>query len=137
MENCIFCKIVRGEIPSEKIYEDEKCLAFLNINPNNDGQALLIPKEHFDNYFETPDETLEYLSIKTKTVGNAIKSAMQSEGINIIVNSGKASGQVIFHTHIHIIPRNSKDGYKTWAPKKYDPKKGAGFAEKIKKELTK
>jgi histidine triad (HIT) family protein len=137
MEDCIFCKIVKGEMPSEKIYEDDKCLAFLNINPNNDGQALLIPKEHYENYFETPDDILEYLSTKTKTIGNAIKKVVGAEGINIMINSGKASGQVIFHTHIHIIPRYSKDGYQHWEPKKYNKEKSAQVAQEIKIELSK
>ncbi len=136
MENCIFCKIVKGEISSETIYEDKKCLGFLNINPNNTGQALLIPKIHAENYFETPDDILKHLAVKTKVLGNIIKNVVNAEGVNIIVNSGKASGQAIFHTHIHIIPRYKRDGYKSWEPKKYNKKKSAEVAEKIRKELN-
>jgi len=136
MNDCIFCKIVKGEIPSDKIYEDKTCLSFLNINPNNDGQALLIPKEHYENYFETPDEVLKYLSVKAKTIGQAIKTAMNADGINIMTNSGKAAGQAIFHTHIHIIPRYDNDGYKHWEPKKYNSEKTTEIIEKIKKEIV-
>ncbi|MCX6701941.1 MAG: HIT family protein [Candidatus Zambryskibacteria bacterium] len=137
MEDCIFCKIVKGEIPSEKVYEDDKCLAFLNINPNNDGTTLLIPKKHYENYFETPDDILKHLSVKTKILGKIIKKIVGAEGMNIIINSETAAGQVIFHTHIHIIPRYKNDGYQHWKPKKYDSEKSAQIAEKIKKELAK
>ena len=136
MEDCIFCKIVSGEIPSEKVYEDDKCLAFLNIRPNNDGQTLLIPKEHYRSYLETPDDVLEYLAVKSKLVANAIKKGVGAEGVNIIVNSDKAAGQVIFHTHIHIIPRYSTDGFEHWKTKDgYDTKEAHVIAEKIKKEI--
>lgn len=139
MNDCIFCKIVKGEIPTVKIYEDDKCLAFLNINPNNDGQTLLIPKEHYENYFETPDEVLKYLSVKTKLIGTAVKKGVMADGINIVVNSEKAAGQVIFHVHIHIIPRYETDGYEHWKPKeRYDifSKEVSQIAEKIKNNLV-
>lgn len=135
MEDCIFCKIVKGEIPSNKVYEDEKCLAFLSINPNNDGHTLLIPKAHYRSYFETPDEVLENLAVQTKHIGTAIQKAMGSEGMNITNNSEKAAGQVVFHTHIHLIPRFSADGFKHWASKEYTGNKAEQIAEKIKKEI--
>lgn len=135
MENCIFCKIVAGEIPSEKIYEDDNTLAFLSINPNNYGHTILIPKEHYQNYFETPDKVLGYLAAITKKLGGSIKKAMMAEGMNVIINSEKAAGQVIFHTHIHLIPRYGTDGHKHWEPKEYQGDMAKSVAERIKNNL--
>ena len=136
MEDCIFCKIIKNEIPSNKIYEDDKCLAFLTINPNNDGHTLLIPKTHYRSYFETPDEVLKDLAVETKRIGLAIQKAMGAEGMNIANNSEKAAGQIVFHTHIHLIPRFGSDGFKHWGTKEYTGNKAEQIVEKIKAELS-
>ena len=135
MENCIFCKIVKGELPADKVYEDEITLAFLSVNPNNYGHTLLIPKTHYENYFETPDEILEYLAKTAKKIGSKIKKAVDAEGMNIVINSEKAAGQVVFHTHIHLIPRYGFDGHKHWEPKEYKENMASLTAEKIRKEI--
>lgn len=135
MENCIFCKIVRGEIPTNKVYEDEKCLAFLSINPNNAGHTILIPKAHYPNYFETPDETLAYLASQSKKLGLIIQKAVNAEGMNIITNIESAAGQAIFHTHLHLIPRFSTDGHKHWDTKEYTKDELNIIADKIKNFL--
>ena len=122
-------------MPSDKVYEDEKCFVFLSINPNNFGHTLLIPRTHYRNYFETPDEVLEYLAVKAKSLGESIKKAVDAEGMNIIINSEKAAGQVVFHTHIHLIPRYGIDGHQHWLPKQYQSDISKQVAEKIKKEI--
>ncbi len=134
-KDCIFCKIITGEIPSEKIYEDDWSLAFLDINPVNTGHALVIPKDHFENIYTTPDETLARLSLVTKKVAVAIKNAVDAEGITISMNNEPAGGQVIFHTHFHVVPRFEKDGLKLWPQRKYNDGEISATAEKIREEL--
>ncbi len=136
MEDCVFCKIVKGEIPSAKIYEDEKCLAFLSLKQNNDGHTLVIPKEHYKNILETPDDVMRDLAVQIKHLSIAVKEGMNAEGINVISNLEKAAGQAVFHTHIHIIPRYENDGYHHWPQKEgYSEEKSKEVAEKIIKFL--
>ena len=118
MQDCIFCKIIRGEIPSAKVYEDEKTLAFLDIKPVNIGHVLVIPKEHFINIYDTPEETMTYLIKAAKNVSIALKKSLQADGINVTMNNEEASGQMIFHSHIHIIPRFKDDGFGPWHGKR-------------------
>ncbi len=124
-----------GEIPAEKVYEDEHTLAFLNILPNSLGHTLVIPKVHFENIYTTPEETLSYVATTIKKVAIAVKKAMKAEGINIISNNDSAAGQVVFHTHTHIIPRYSGDGYEHWTPKKEKPEDIHLAGEKIRQEF--
>ncbi len=135
MKDCIFCKIVGGEIPADKIYEDKNILAFLDISPVNPGHALVMPKAHYETYLDTPDETLANISKKVKKIAQGIKIATEAEGINIMVNAHKAAGQVVPHLHIHVIPRYLSDGFKHWVGKKSLEDKSKILAEKIKKEL--
>lgn len=134
MNDCIFCKIVKGEIPSTgKVYEDDICMAFLSLRQNNDGHTLLIPKKHFRNILETDDDVLSHIGTKLKLIANAVKKGMNADGINIISNLESAAGQVIFHTHIHIIPRYENDGFHHWPQKDgYTPEKAQEITEKIK-----
>ncbi len=135
-ENCIFCKIVKKELPANIVYEDEKFLAFLDINPVNKGHTLIIPKKHKKNLLEEDDETLKEYLIVTKKVAKAIKKATNAGGINIINNVESTAGQVIFHTHIHIIPRFENDGLKLWPGKPYNnEEEKKQIEEKIKKEM--
>ena len=132
MEDCIFCKIIKGEIPSEKIYENERVLAFLDIAPVNIGHTLVIPKEHYANIFETPEETLTEMLKVTKKVGIAIKTQMRADGVNININNDSAAGQIVFHLHIHIIPRLKDDGFSMWYGKRpYDDGEMSIVANKI------
>ncbi|MEO5635154.1 MAG: HIT family protein [Candidatus Paceibacterota bacterium] len=114
MEDCIFCKIIKGEIPSSKIYEDENVLAFLDIAPVNIGHTLIVPKKHFPNIYETPDEVLMQIMKVAKKISKAVKSEMKADGVNVTMNNDPAAGQVIFHTHLHIIPRKKDDGFGMW-----------------------
>src|SRR3989344_4209367 len=103
--NCVFCKITKGEMPSLTVYEDENSYAFLDIKPNNPGHTLLIPKIHARNIFDIPHETLCDLMEPLKKISHAAKTAMGASGINITMNNEPSAGQIIFHAHIHIIPR--------------------------------
>jgi len=119
MNDCIFCKIIAGEIPSEKIYEDEHTYAFLDINPNNFGHTLVLPKEHYENVFDLPTDLLQHMQATAQKVAKALKQ-FGAEGVNIISNNDKAAGQLVFHAHMHVIPRYTDDGYKHWSQKKYE-----------------
>ena len=135
MNDCLFCKIIAGKIPADKVYEDKDVLAFLDISPVNPGHTLVLPKEHFETYLDTPDELLADLSVKVKKIALGVKEATNAEGININVNAHKAAGQVIPHLHIHILPRYLSDGFKHWAGGKISEEKSKVLAEKIKKEI--
>ena len=129
--DCIFCKIVKGEIPSNKIYEDEKTLAFLDIAPVNIGHSLVISKEHYPNIYETPEEIMAEMMKTAKKVSIALK-ALDADGVNIAMNNNFAAGQVVFHSHIHVIPRFTNDGFELWHGKrKYNEGEKEEVAQKI------
>ncbi|MDD4902119.1 MAG: HIT family protein [Patescibacteria group bacterium] len=129
--SCIFCKIAAGEIPAAKIYEDEKCLAFLDIKPVNFGHALLIPKEHYQMMPDTPDDLVAYLFVKAKELMPKIKQAMKADFVEICV-----IGNDVPHFHIHFIPRYFADGLSdAWPTKNYGPGEMLAVAEKIRKEI--
>lgn len=134
-EDCIFCKIVKGEIPSAKIYEDEKFLAFLDIAPVKPGHVLIIPKEHFKDTTLTPDNVLSELIVRGKKIGKALIKELGAEGFIFSTNNGKAAGQEIFHTHFHIIPRKSDDGLTHWQQEKYKEGEAEKIAQKLKETL--
>lgn len=114
MNDCLFCKIVSGEIPSEKIYEDENTFAFLDIHPINRGHTLVVPKTHYENIYEAPEEVFTKVMRTVQLLAPKIKQAVGADGINIGINNGKAAGQLVYHLHTHIIPRFESDGYSHW-----------------------
>ena len=116
MEDCIFCKIVRGEIPSAKVLENEKVLAFLDINPVSKGHTLVIPRAHYPTYAEMPVDVLAALGEALQKIGTAVKSQLNFAGFNILLNNGRAAGQLIDHSHFHLVPRNVEDGVMEWPP---------------------
>lgn len=103
-ENCVFCRILRGESHASRIYEDEDVIAFLDARPVNEGHALVISKKHYENVFEIPDEELANMFLVVKKTASAVMKSEQADGIRILQNNGKAANQVIFHFHVHIIP---------------------------------
>ena len=133
---CIFCKIISGELPSAKVYEDDECLAFVNLHPTNKGQVLVIPKDHVENIYGISDELACRLMMVIKKMAIAVKNGVDADGVNIIMNNEPAAGQVIFHAHIHVIPRLNEDGLKHWPASNYDEGEISLFQEKIKKELV-
>lgn len=114
MNDCIFCGVVAKTIPSYIICEDEHSLALLNIDPINPGHAVIIPRQHYKDFFDTPSEVLTSMSELIKKVGPVIKDIVGADAINIGINNGSSAGQVIFHLHIHLIPRFETDGLKSW-----------------------
>ena len=110
MDECIFCKIVRNEIPSEKIYEDSDVIAFLDINPRNPGHTLILPKKHYQTLMEMPDKDMCNLFLIVKKISRILKEGMKADGISINQSNDKAAGQVIPHVHVHVIPRFYTEG---------------------------
>jgi len=117
--DCIFCKIIAGDIPSNKAYEDDTVLAFLDLAPASQGHTLVIPKAHYPNILEAPAELGTAVFSALSRVGTAVMSATGAAGINIIQNNGLAAGQTVFHIHWHIIPRFEGDGFSLWTPGSY------------------
>lgn len=121
MSDCIFCKIVAGEIPCTSVYEDDQALAFMDIGPIIKGHVLVIPKKHYDPVTETPDAVLQHLIVVVKKIAAAQRKALKTDGCNIIQNNGRVSGQAVPHLHFHVIPRFEGDGHTwNWAAKKYE-----------------
>ncbi|XP_015077031.1 adenylylsulfatase HINT3 [Solanum pennellii] len=106
---CVFCMIVRGEAPALKVYEDDVCLCILDANPLCFGHSLVIPKSHFTSLQETPSSVVAAMSSKLPLISSAVMKATGCDSFNLLVNNGAAAGQVIYHTHIHIIPRKASD----------------------------
>ena len=104
-DDCIFCKIANGEIPSATVYEDSICRVILDVNPANKGHALIIPKEHFDNIYSMDAETAAKIFTIATEVAKAQKAELNPDGLNILQNNGEAAGQTVFHFHMHLIPR--------------------------------
>jgi histidine triad (HIT) family protein len=133
--DCIFCKIVEGELPSAKIYEDKRILAFLDINPVNKGHTLVITKEHYNNLNELPPDLLKDVIMVVQRLSLPIREAVGAEGFNIIVNNGRVAGQLVDHVHFHIIPRLKQDNLHPWPGKTYQENEKERLAENIRKLL--
>lgn len=116
-ENCIFCKIAAGEIPSRTIYEDDSFRVIMDISPAAKGHAIILPKNHAADIFELPDEDASKILIVAKKVASAMKKALKCDGVNILQNNGEVAGQTVFHLHVHVIPRYQDDQVKIkWSP---------------------
>ena len=109
-DDCIFCKIANGEIPSTKVYEDEDILAFLDVNPASKGHTLVITKQHFDNFLMVPRDLVDKTFEVAQKIGQAMVSSLGAQGINILSNVNKIAGQSVYHFHVHVIPRYETDG---------------------------
>lgn len=129
--NCVFCAIAAGEIPSFKVYEDELVLAYLDINPFSRGHTLVIPKEHSTGLLDTSDETLSALVSRVKKVAAHLKDALPCDGFNILQNNGEAAGQTVMHIHFHIVPRYGKEDI-SFASHEGDMNELKALAEKIR-----
>ncbi len=137
--NCIFCKIIAGEAPSVKIFENESHIAILDLFPVSQGHTLLIPKQHHVNIFDSPDDISgNTYSILVK-VANALKQATGCDGMNIVQNNEACAGQIVFHSHIHLIPRYEDDNIKIAIASKEraDDERQKKLAEKIKAAFVK
>jgi histidine triad (HIT) family protein len=115
--NCIFCKILDGVIPSAKLYEDEDFAIILDVGPASFGHALMIPKDHYANLFEMPEELLSKAMSLAKVWGDKLVKALNADGLNLVQNNGLAAGQTVFHYHLHLIPRYEGDNVgNLWNP---------------------
>lgn len=118
--DCLFCKIVRGEIPCAKVYENDAVLAFLDIAPVNKGHTLVIPKAHHADIHDLPPALGERLLEAVQAVGASFKGALGATGMNLGMNNGASAGQMVFHAHWHLIPRFEGDGLSLWPQKSYE-----------------
>ena len=134
-ENNVFAKVLRGEIPCHKLYEDEDTLAFLDIMPRTEGHALVVTKEKARDLFDVRPEALAKLMAVVQKLAPKIKDAVGAEGVLIQQFNGAAAGQTVFHLHVHILPRQEGEALKPHAGKMADPAALAATAEKIRKAL--
>lgn len=109
MDNCIFCKIANGIIPSNTLYEDEDFRVILDIEPATKGHALILPKKHFADLYELDDECASKTLLVARNMASKIQKAMNCDGLNIVQNNGEAAGQTVFHFHMHLVPRYKED----------------------------
>lgn len=132
----LFLKIIKGELPSEKIYEDDKTCAFLDINPTNHGHVLVVPKNYSENIYDIKYEDWVAVMRTVHLLAPKIKEALGADGINIIMNNEKPAGQIILHSHVHIIPRYQTDGFKHWKSTQYKEGEIERVGKKIRSVLT-
>jgi histidine triad (HIT) family protein len=129
----IFSRIVSGEIPALKIYEDQETLAFMDISPASRGHALVISKDEHADLFTIPPETLAAVARTVQRVALALRAALQPDGINIVQNNGAASGQSVFHYHVHLIPRWEGDNVlRPWRPLSVDQAELRALADRLR-----
>ncbi|MBR1951293.1 MAG: HIT family protein [Lentisphaeria bacterium] len=132
MSQCIFCKIISGEIPAAKIYEDELVLAFLDIGPINFGHTLVIPKEHHESSATIPEATAGRMFRVGSRIGIALKRKFEYEAFNLHLADGTAAGQVVMHAHLHVVPRGVEDGFRwNWRQLSYKDGELKEFAEEL------
>ena len=133
MNNCVFCKIIAGEIPGAKIYEDDLVLAFLDISPINFGHTLVIPKEHHQSSATIPEEVAGRMFRIGSRIGVALKRKLDCDAFNLHLADGTAAGQVVMHAHLHVIPRGVEDGFRwNWRQLKYEDGQLPEIARQLK-----
>lgn len=120
-DDCIFCKLANGEIPTNSIYEDDDFNVILDAAPATKGHALILPKEHADNLYELPDETAAKVLVIAKKLASHMTEKLGCDGFNVVQNNGTIAGQTVFHFHMHLIPRYKEDGQTiAWKPREVD-----------------
>ncbi len=135
-DDCIFCKIAKGDIPSNTVYETSDFRVILDISPASKGHILIIPKEHFDNIFEMDADTAAKLFSLATEVARAMKAELNFDGLNIVQNNGEIAGQTVFHFHLHMIPRYEGDEVNvTWKQHESVPEEQEKLAKAIKKRI--
>jgi histidine triad (HIT) family protein len=133
-EDCIFCKVLAGEIPGERIYEDDHAIAVMDINPWTRGHAVVFPRKHAANLFEIEDGELEHVAVAAKRVATAMKDRLDCDGVNLFQSNGAAAWQTIFHLHVHVIPRYVGDPLQLPThPKPAKPEELAEVAREIRR----
>ncbi len=137
-EDCIFCKIIAGQIPCTKVYEDDRALVFMDVSPLNKGHLLVVPKEHFGNVVEIDPELYGRLYSLVCKMAKAVQASVGPEGMNVMQLNGMAGNQVVPHLHIHLVPRWTGDGLTicAWEPALGNKEDIAAAAEEIKSKIT-
>ena len=136
-ENCIFCKLANGEIPTATLYEDEDFRVILDASPASKGHALILPKEHYANLYELDDEVAAKVLVLAKKMITKLTDLLGCDGYNIVQNNGEAAGQTVFHFHMHLIPRYKEDGVGiTWTPGSLTDEVKEEILSKVQAELS-
>ncbi len=135
MSECIFCKIITGEIPSTKVYEDDTVFAFLDIMPVNPGHTLVISKKHHNNFLEAAQEDINNITEAVKKIAPAVIRSVDAKAFNLTTNNGADAGQSVEHIHFHIIPRYQGDGHISWQQGQYSEGEAATIGKKITEQL--
>jgi len=136
MSDCLFCKIIKGDIPSLKVYEDDLVYAFLDIAPVNPGHTLIVPKEHFDDVEQMSEEQAAAAFARVHRLAPKIRAAVGALAWNLGLNTGKAAGQVVMHAHWHVMPRFVEDGLTHWPKKHFTDAEMKSFAADIVAALS-
>jgi histidine triad (HIT) family protein len=132
-DDCIFCSIVKGDAPVTKVDEDEHTIAFMDIHPWTEGHALVIPKEHYQDLYEIPDETLHQVMSAAKRLAGRVRDGLDADGVNLLNSTGRAAWQTVFHFHVHVIPRYEDDPLELPVrPQEGDPDEIKQIAEKLR-----
>lgn len=132
-DDCIFCKIAGGDIPSKTLYEDEQFRVILDLGPATKGHALILPKEHAANLYELPEETAGAVMKLAKKLALTMREKLRCDGLNLVQNNGEAAGQTVSHFHLHLIPRYKEDGQNiNWVPMEPSQEE----LEAVRKEIT-
>jgi len=137
MVDCVFCRILKGEVPATRVVESDKVLVFLDVRPYVDGHCLIIPKGHFVDVLDVPDDVLGEVALYVKRAAVAVKRAFRCDGVSVMQNNGVAAGQVVFHLHFHVVPRFDGDGLRV-SGSRHDYESGEeaeGFARLIRDNM--
>lgn len=132
MEDTIFMKIIRREVPADIVYEDADTIAFLDVKPTAPGHTLVVPKKLVQNIFDADDETLAAVMRTVRKISPAVRDAVGAHGVHINSNHGAAAGQIVFHLHFHIIPRHDRNEFSFWPQNEYSKSNASVLAEKIR-----
>ena len=131
-DDCIFCKIANGGIPTNTVYEDEHYRAILDLSPATKGHTLILPKDHFEDLFDADEDTVRGIMKMAQKIGCGMMKSLNCDGINVVQNNGAAAGQTVKHLHVHLIPRYEGDGpIVTWKQNESDPEEQKEIAAKI------
>ena len=135
-DDCLFCKIAGGSIPSATVYEDSNFRVFMDVNPASKGHCLIVPREHFDNVYDMDAETAGRLFGLATGIARAQRKALKCDGLNIVQNNGAVAGQTVNHFHLHLIPRYEGDGMNLlWNPHKAEPEELEEVRKMIRKSI--
>lgn len=134
-EDCIFCKLANGDIPTNSLYEDDIVKVIFDLGPASQGHVLVIPKQHYDNIYSIDEDTAGHIFKVVSKIAKVLNKALDCEGMNILQNNGAIAGQTVFHFHMHIIPRYTNDSVKiTWKPGETDSAQIQNIIDKVNKE---